>query len=245
MIDKHAVVTVLPKIIEDIDGILKPLVAQQIYLQINRCSVVTIDQIAHLHRIIKDNPYDYDDILIGIIYQSIFIHFFTDIFIAFEMHINEMIERKGIRISNDLADNYGLTILILESLLSDYPKIASAIAKIKKSIRKPDHRRSFDDSIESILKHIQITHGKEVTKAFRNDVRSYLQCMRVIRNKLSHSQVDLTELEIALFKSQPAMRMILSESNKLLLSVSDISKIISNSINLLRKFDEYTNVPEK
>jgi hypothetical protein len=245
MIDKHTVISGLPKIINDIDEILKPLVDQQIYLQINRSGVVTIDQLAHLHRIIKNNPYDYDDNLIEIIYQSIFRHFFTDIFIAFEIHINEMIDRKGIPISNHLINNHKVTINMLDSLSSDCPTLERHIAKIKKSIHKPDHRPSFDNYIDSILKFIQTTRGNKATEVFRKDARSYLQCMRIIRNKFSHSQIDLTEHEISLFKSQPAMGAILSESNRLRFSVSNIPKIIENSIRLLTRFDEFTNMSSK
>lgn len=112
--------------------------------------------------------------------------FFSDLLISSEEGLMKIIKDEGIDVvvsKRKLAESI---VTGIQKKLSDTSNIEK---ELKKIIRLGGSFMTFNDHLNAVLGHTKLS------VAYKQSCRAYFDALSIIRNKVSHSNMDLSELE--------------------------------------------------
>jgi len=235
MLDKRACLRDCQSALNDISDLNQQLVEERKYLQINRVLSQFIYSLSCIILHLTDKSgVDFEAILFrDSIYQSLNRYFLLDIFIALELEIkNILISNKFNNITSGMGRKYKLLLDELETASNNSPQLLASIVKLRKFTKK---NAEFDDYFNYLLKNL-----RNENDTYLKDSRLFIDALKIVRNKLSHSDLSLTDTQRMTLHKSPLNKMV-GENNTLLASVIFCPVIARNIILFLKVADARIN----
>lgn len=113
--------------------------------------------------------------------------FFSDLHIDIEAGLNQIIIDNNFTICISKRDSVEKIIKNITEKVKDIEDLSTEIGNIK---RLAGNHPSFNDYLNTVLNSIQ-----KIDKAYKVECRSYFDGLSILRNKVSHSEMLLSEQE--------------------------------------------------
>lgn len=115
--------------------------------------------------------------------------FFADLHFSTEDGLRKIIKEKNFKVVINRADQ---AHSIVEKIKSKLPDPSIIDSELRKIVRLGGNHPTFNDYLNTVLNNIE-----GLDKVYKNECRVYFDAVNIIRNKVSHSDMTLSEQEKA------------------------------------------------
>ncbi len=156
--------------------------------------------------------------------------FFGDLHVAIEEGLRKIILENGLEITNN---KYEQAKNIVKKITIKLVKIEIISQELKEIVELVSNRPTFNDYLNAVL-----NSKKTLSNTYKKECRTYFDGLNIIRNKVSHSDMSLTEEEINKLKKAKLGNAV-SKDNLLQMTFEGYKLLIGD---VIRFFDRlYAN----